>query len=178
MKSPTKNAATDTALDKDVFYKRVLGIDLGLASLGYSVFDYKNNEVKLISYGTLSSNKTLNQHRRIFILFKKINCIIDTFKIEIMNIEIVFHYQNTKTINVINQVYGGLIVLAENKSIPIHQLTPSQVKKYILHYRVTKKEIVNFVKNRFNICGRITDDTADAIFIGAYAYKDLESFKL
>lgn len=148
--------------------KTVLGIDLGLASLGYSIIQThnKDGQPNLISFGTLNSNKHLENVDRIFINYNKIKCLIKTFKVDTLILEKVYHQKNSKTVNVINQVHGVVYLLIKQFNLKFEEYNPLQIKKKILqNVKAEKTEIVFYIKSKFQIFSKITDDTADAIAI-------------
>ena len=50
---------------------RILGIDPGLATVGYGVIDYNESELKLVDYGTVTTPPDLKLPERLDIRYKE-----------------------------------------------------------------------------------------------------------
>ena len=43
----------------------ILGIDPGIAIVGYGIIEYKNNKFKVIDYGAITTPSTMNDIKRL-----------------------------------------------------------------------------------------------------------------
>ena len=43
----------------------ILGIDPGIAIVGYGVIEYKNNKFKVIDYGAITTSSTMNNMKQL-----------------------------------------------------------------------------------------------------------------
>lgn len=153
-------------------YERVLGIDLGIARTGYGIVDYKNNKVSFVTKGCLLTVKDNPTCYRINLIYNSIVEIVKLYKIKHIVIERVFHNNNSKTINVINQIHGIVLLVVAKENLTFSEYTPIQVKQCIfLDRNATKKQMISrmiaiFLESKN---GTKLDDAFDGLAC-AYSY--------
>ena len=97
--------------------KRIfLGIDIGLANLGFSIINNNN----LVSFGVVITKKEEIYNKRLEIIYKKISKIIDFYKPDLIIIENIFHGRNNKTFISISNVQGVLFLLTSQKKYRVY----------------------------------------------------------
>ena len=60
----------------------ILGIDPGIAIVGYGIIEYKNNKFKVIDYGAITTPSTMNDIKRLEKIYKGIYFIIKNYNID------------------------------------------------------------------------------------------------
>ena len=146
---------------------RILGIDPGLAIVGYSIIDIKNGEHILVSSGSIQTDKTKTDASRLFEIETDMQTIIDKYKPDIASVEKLFYFKNQKTIIPVAEARGVILSVLEKNSIPIYEYTPIEVKQMITGYgRATKNEVAKIVEMtvKYKKIPKL-DDTVDSIAI-------------
>ena len=146
---------------------KILGIDPGLATVGFSALEYHNNSFKIIDYGTITSPPHTATTDRLKLLYEDLCFVIDKYSPEHMAIEELFFNTNVKTAIAVAQARGVLILAAANKGLPVYEYTPLQVKQAVVGYgRADKNQVQQMVKAILNLHEvPKPDDAADAIAI-------------
>jgi crossover junction endodeoxyribonuclease RuvC len=69
---------------------RVLGIDPGIAIVGYGIIDFENNKYKPVDYGAVTTEAGLPLSVRLNIVFTGITELINKYKPDVVSIEELF----------------------------------------------------------------------------------------
>lgn len=120
----------------------ILGIDPGIAIVGYGIIEYKNNSFKVLSYGAITTPAKINLSSRIKSIYDDINTLLAKYDIDALAVEELFFNKNVKTAIDVAHARGVIMVACSNKGIPIFEYTPLQVKQGVVGYG-------RAVKNRF-----------------------------
>ncbi len=143
---------------------RILGIDPGLAIVGYCVLDEDKNN-KIIDCGSIQTRKDLSSPKRLAEIHKDLIYLINKYKPDAAAVEQLFYFKNAKTITNVSEARGVILMTLEIKNIPIFEYTPLVVKQTITGYgRACKNEVKDMIKV---LCSGQNipklDDTTDAI---------------
>lgn len=161
----------------------ILGIDPGLAISGYGIINYSGNKFEVIDYGAVITESTEEFPKRLKKLYDSYMNIFEVYKPEAVAIEELFYNKNTKTAIAIAEARGIHLLAAENKSIPLYEYTPLQVKQGIVGYgRAEKKQIQEMVRVILKLDAvPKPDDVADGLALAichAHSLKFAESFRI
>ena len=130
----------------------ILGIDPGIAIVGYGIIEYKNNSFKVLSYGAITTPAKINLSSRIKSIYDDINTLLAKYDIDALAVEELFFNKNVKTAIDVAHARGVIMVACSNKGIPIFEYTPLQVKQGVVGYgRAVKKQIQEMVKIILNL---------------------------
>ncbi len=146
---------------------RILGIDPGLAIVGYCIVDYENDESILISSGSIQTDKDKTDSARLLEIETDMQTVINTYKPEVASIEKLFYFKNQKTVIPVAEARGVILSVLEKNKLPISEFTPIEVKQIITGYgRATKEEVAKVVAMsiKYNKLPKL-DDTLDSIAI-------------
>lgn len=145
----------------------ILGIDPGYAIVGYGVLEFDGNKFKVIEYGAVTTDASMNMFDRLKSIYDDINDIIERTKPHFMAIEELFFNSNQKTAINVAQARGVLLLAAMNHSVEIFEYTPLQVKQAVAGYgRADKNQVQQMVKLLLGLKEvPKPDDTADAVAI-------------
>ena len=144
---------------------KILGIDPGIATIGFAVLDFSNNNYKLINCGVITTPAHTPLSDRLLQIYDDLNTLIRGFQPDCVAIEELFF--NTNITTGISVAHGrGVILLAcRSNNLSIYEYTPLQVKQAVAGYgRAPKKQVMEMVKR---ICQLRDvprpDDAADAV---------------
>ena len=146
---------------------RILGIDPGLARLGYGVVDLVGPDIVPVDYGCLQTPPEWSTMERLQFLYHEMTRVIKTHRPEIMVVEQLFFYKNVTTAFVVGQARGVAILSGVESGLKYAEYTPMQVKLAVTGYgKATKTQVQDMVKILLKLSERPEpDDTADALAI-------------
>ena len=146
---------------------KVMGIDPGIAITGYGVLEKEGNNVKLLNYGSITTDTSMETSERLLIIYNSLTDVIKNFKPDRIAIEELFFNKNAKTVMQVGQARGVSILATANQGIEIWEYTPLEVKQSIVGYgRASKQQVQEMVKVLLDLKETPKpDDVADALAI-------------
>lgn len=146
---------------------KILGIDPGMAIVGYCILDFDGKNIVLEHSGSIQTEKNKGESSRLLEIFNDISTIIDTYKPDVCAIEKLFFFRNYTTVMPVAHARGVILLALEQFNIPVYEYTPIEVKQILTGYgRATKKEVEQMVKISLNVDKLPKlDDTVDSIAI-------------
>ena len=75
----------------------ILGIDPGLAIVGWGVVDYERGRFRTLGYGSIQTPAGMRTEERLAVIYQQLNAIIDHFKPQEMAVEELFFTNNVTT---------------------------------------------------------------------------------
>ncbi len=144
-----------------------LGIDPGTAICGYGLVDLTGNRLRPIHYGAVFTDKDMLPEMRLKKIYDEISALIETYKPDIMSVEQLFFNRNVTTAIAVGQARGVVLLTAANKSLPVLEFTPMQIKLAVVGTGSANKEQVTYmVQHLLNIRQKPKpDDVADALAV-------------
>ena len=145
----------------------ILGIDPGIAILGWGVIEYNGARFRTIAYGSIQTPAGMKTPDRLVKRYEGMNEIIRRYKPECMPIEELFWNTNQKTGIIVSEARGVVLLAAKQNGIAIQEYTPLQVKQSVVGYgRAEKKQVIQMVTTILRLKEPPKpDDTADALAI-------------
>ena len=153
----------------------VMGIDPGLANLGYAFIEIKKKgeKLKTIDYGCIITDPKFSTGERLKKIHNELNKLIKKYKPDIMAVESLYFFKNLKTALPVSQAKGVVLLAAAKKKIPVYEFTPLQVKMVVTGYgRAEKQQVQKMIKVLLNLdTVPKLDDAADALGVAiCYAH--------
>ena len=149
---------------------KILGIDPGMAIVGYGLIEISDgnaDKIKLVASGSVQTDKTKSDSARLSEIYDDITEVINTYKPDCASVEKLFYFKNQKTVIPVAEARGVILAALEQNGIKIYEYTPMEVKQVLTGYgRADKKEVEQMVKISLgsNELPKL-DDTVDAIAI-------------
>ena len=146
----------------------ILGIDPGLATMGYGVISAVHGNFSVIDYGVVTTPKELTLPQRLAQLEDGVRELVETFKPQQIAIEELFFSKNITTGIPVAEA-RGVILLTSVKSLgdEVYEYTPNQIKMAITGYGGADKiQMMHMVQAllRLKKVPR-PDDAADALAV-------------
>lgn len=162
---------------------RILGIDPGIAMVGYSILECNGNKYTPLEYGCITTDSEMDSPDRLKIIYDEIGELIDQYQPTDLAIEELFFNKNVKTAIIVAQARGVQVLAAKNKGLGIYEYTPLQIKQAVVGYgRAEKSQVQEMVKILLNLKELPKpDDAADALAIAichASSIKFKDQFKM
>ena len=146
---------------------KILGIDPGMAIVGYSIVEYDGKNLELLHSGSIQTQKGERESARLLEIYNDMNIIVEKYQPDVCAIEKLFFFRNTTTVMPVAHARGVILTVLEKYGVPIFEYTPIQVKQTLTGYgRADKKEVEQMVKIslRTDKLPKL-DDTVDSIAI-------------
>ena len=145
----------------------ILGIDPGLAIVGWGVVEYRSGKFRTLGYGAIRTPAGTRTEERLAGIYRDLNTVIDHFKPDEMAVEELFFTNNITTGIRVAEARGIVLLCGEQKGIRIAEYTPMQVKQAVVGYgRAEKKQVMTMVTSILGLKEvPKPDDTADALAI-------------
>ena len=145
---------------------RILGIDPGLARVGYGIIDTSNNKKRLLDCGIIQTEKGIKEGDRMVEICDDLKDLIKKWEPEVAAVEKFFFYRSSTTINVV-QARGVIIMTLARMKVPIFEFAPMQIKLAVAGTgKANKNEILESVMHELDLTDPPRpDDAADALAI-------------
>lgn len=145
----------------------ILGIDPGLATLGYALVEKKGNQFEVIDYGTITTPADMKNIDRLEKIYLELNEIIEKYSPDEMAVEELFFNKNVKTAIKVGQARGVILLTGAEAGLNVGEYTPLQIKQAVVGYgRASKNQVQQMVKALLGL-DEIPrpDDAADALAV-------------
>ena len=146
---------------------RILGIDPGVAIVGFGVVDSDKGKNRLVKCGVITTPAHTQLSSRLNSSYLDLMELIATFKPEAIAIEELFFNTNITTGISVAQARGVILLACYQSGVPVYEYTPLQVKQAVCGYgRAEKKQVMDMVRRILNLQDvPRPDDAADAVAI-------------
>jgi crossover junction endodeoxyribonuclease RuvC len=157
---------------------RILGLDPGLASLGFGAISVtvktRPPAVTLIDFGIIQTTARTEMGARLQTIYDDLHSLLDEIKPDLVAIEQLFFYKMGNTIPVA-QARGVILLVVAQHQVPWVEFTPAQIKQAVAGYGNAQKPDVQAAVARELGLDRIPrpDDAADALAIALTAWLQL-----
>ena len=145
---------------------RIIGIDPGLARVGYGIIDIENERKILLDCGVIETDKGKKEEDRLYEIFQDLNELINHWRPTAAAVEKFFFYRSSTTISVV-QARGVIMMVLASKKIHVSEYSPAQIKLTIAGSgKASKKDILDAVMYYLELNKPPKpDDSADALAI-------------
>lgn len=146
---------------------KILGIDPGMAIVGYGLIEFEGDRIELLASGSIQTDKNLSDSKRLLEIFEDLSFVVDKYKPDCASVENLFFFKNQKTVIPVAEARGVILTVLEKFGVPTYSYTPMEVKQVLTGYgRAEKKEVEQMVKLTLETDSLPKlDDTVDAIAI-------------
>ena len=145
----------------------ILGIDPGLATLGYGVIEAENEKRRLIQFGTLTTPAGQPMPQRLRAIFQGMNQLMDIYQPDDVAFEELFFSKNITTGMAVSAARGVALVAVVQRTDNLYEYTPMQIKQAVTGYGgADKHQVQQMVKMLLNMKDIARpDDAADALAV-------------
>ena len=144
---------------------RILGIDPGIATVGFGVIDADRGKQTYVSCGIISTPAHTPLSSRLDQIYSDLEELFATFHPDAISIEELFFNTNITTGISVAHGRGVILLAAYRNHIPVYEYTPLQVKQSVVGYgRAEKKQVQEMTRIMLHLDSvPKPDDTADAL---------------
>ena len=145
----------------------ILGIDPGLATLGWGVIEAERGRQRLVNYGCVLTTPQQRFPERLKQIGEDMRMLLETYKPEEIAFEELFFAKNVTTALTVGAARGVALAACAEYTDKLYEYTPMQVKQAIVGYgKAEKQQIQQMVKMLLHMEDIARpDDAADAIAI-------------
>ncbi len=145
----------------------ILGIDPGVAIVGYGVVECVSGNFRCLEYGCITTPAHTLLEDRLSEIYQGMQELISRHRPDCMSVEELFFNNNQKTAVDVAQARGVILLAANRARLPIYEYTPLQVKSAVVGYgRAEKQQVMYMVRQYLHMKETPKpDDAADAIAI-------------
>ena len=146
---------------------RILGIDPGIAIVGFGLIESNRGSVRMLQYGAVTTEAGLPLATRLVQIENDMTALIAQLKPDEIAVEELFFSKNITTGIAVAHGRGVILCTAERLGVPIFEYTPMQVKQAVVGYGLADKHQVMDMTRRLLKLRSIPrpDDAADALAI-------------
>lgn len=158
--------------------KLILGLDPGLASLGFGVIKCdltvdrgSHQATSLIDFGVIKTPAKQEMGLRLQTIYDDLHSVVEEFQPDFAAAEKLFFYRMANTI-LVAQARGVLTLVLAQCQIPLVEFTPAQIKQALTgHGNAKKPEVQHAVGRELNLdIIPKPDDAADALAVALTAW--------
>jgi crossover junction endodeoxyribonuclease RuvC len=145
----------------------VLGVDPGLATLGWGVIESGGGRQRLIEYGCIITTPEHTLPQRLLRIQTEMRALVERFQPESIAFEELFFSRNVTTALLVGAARGVSVAVCAEHTGELYEYTPMQVKQAMVGYgKAEKRQIQEMVKIllKMDAIAR-PDDAADALAI-------------
>ena len=143
----------------------ILGIDPGVATIGFGLVRAERNRNQLLRYGVITTPPGIPLSNRLLQISNDMEELIHAFHPDEMAVEELFFTKNITTGIAVAHGRGVILLAAEKLGVPVFEYTPMQVKQAVVGYGKAEKRQVMLMTQRLLHMKEIPrpDDAADAL---------------
>ena len=145
----------------------ILGIDPGLATMGWGVISYDGIKPRLVDYGALITPPDMPMPQRLTALYDGVEDLCKRYEPDDIAMEELFFCKNVTTAIAVGQARGAAMVAMRKHTNNLFEYTPMQIKQAVTGYgKADKKQVQTMVKMLLNMQEiPKPDDAADGLAI-------------
>ncbi|MBM5802766.1 MAG: crossover junction endodeoxyribonuclease RuvC [Cyanobacteria bacterium K_DeepCast_35m_m2_155] len=145
---------------------RILGIDPGLARVGYGVIEVEGRQQRLLDCGIIRTDAGRPEGERMVEIARDLRVLLRTWRPQLAAVEKFFFYRSSTTIAVV-QARGVVMMTLARFAVPVVEFPPMQIKLALAgsgHAR--KDEVLEAVMRELDLSEPPRpDDAADALAV-------------
>ena len=145
---------------------KILGIDPGIGICGFGLIETTSRaNAKALDYGEKKKKIRAPLPSRLKELYESLQEVFDQTKPDVVSVEKLFFSKNITTGIAVAEARGLVLLVAEQKGLPIFEYTPNEIKKTLTGYGSAKKgQIQEMVRVHLGLKEKPKpDDAADAL---------------
>lgn len=154
---------------------KILGIDPGLGRCGFGLIEV-GRKTRALDFGVVTTTVDAPLPARLLELYDSLTEVFDECKPEMVAVEKLFFAKNITTGIAVAEARGIVLLVAEQKGLPVYEYTPNEIKKSLTGYgAATKTQMGEMVRTHLLLEKKPKpDDAADALAVAitcSFLYK-------
>ncbi len=150
--------------------KTVIGIDPGLASLGWGIIQYSDvshaSSFEYIAHGVIETSSDRELHHRLYTLDVEFDRVMRRYQVQELAYEYQFFVKNVTSALPVAHALGIILLYGAKHNISVTHYTPKDVKKQITGNANASKDTVNtYVRLPLRVHNITPHHAADALAV-------------
>ena len=145
----------------------ILGIDPGLATMGYGVIKGERGEYRLLQYGTINTPAGQPMPLRLRAVYQGVRQLMEIYQPDEVAFEELFFSKNITTGMAVSAARGVALLAVVERTEELYEYTPMQIKQAVTGYGgADKHQVQHMVKLLLHMQDIARpDDAADAVAV-------------
>jgi crossover junction endodeoxyribonuclease RuvC len=146
---------------------RILGLDPGSRFTGWGVIDRHGSRLECVGQGRMALARGAELPARLAELARGTEELVRDKRPDVAVLETLYHGANPRSLIVLAQARGALIVTLSLLGLEIHEYSPAEVKSAVTgHGRADKEQVGRMVRLILGLGGaRLAADASDALAV-------------
>ena len=146
---------------------RILGVDPGVAIVGFGLIEADRGRARMLRYGAITTSAGLPLSTRLYQIGNDMDELLAACRPDAIAVEELFFNNNITTGIAVAHGRGVILYSAEKRGVPLFEYTPSQVKQAVVGYgKAEKRQVMEMTKRLLGLAAAPKpDDAADALAI-------------
>ena len=145
----------------------IIGIDPGLATVGFGVIRKEEDRIIPVSYGCIRTSSEKQNPERLIEIYDEVIALFEKYMPCEVAVERLFFTNNITSAMGVSEARGVIFLAAQQKNIPVIEYTPKQVKQAVTGSgRADKEQMQEMIKSILDLDEvPKPDDAADGLSI-------------
>lgn len=162
---------------------RILGIDPGIGICGFGLIETSGRSgARALDFGAVTTVVDAPLPARLLELYDSLCEVFDECKPDVIAVEKLFFSKNVTTGIAVAEARGIILLVAEQRKIPVYEYSPNQIKMSITGYgAATKTQMEEMVRVHLGLEKKPKpDDAADALAVAitcSFLYREGPDYK-
>ena len=146
---------------------RIIGLDPGIAIVGFGIIEITNGHMHPVSYGAIRTPANALIENRLLTISQNITELIAIHQPNVCAIEKLYFSKNVKTALQVSEARGVMLCCLAKHNIPIYHYSPTVVKQRMIGHGMAEKKQIQFMTKELLNLKKVPspDDVADALAI-------------
>lgn len=153
----------------------VLGLDPGIARLGYGVIESDGHHDRCVAYGVIETRKG-ELGPRLLELRDQLRTLLAEHRPNRVCVEKLYFSKNVKTATAVGEARGVILITCAEAQLPLIEVQPQAVKQAVTGYGAADKaQVMRMVQTLLGLPEPLrSDDAADALAIALCGARNLD----
>jgi crossover junction endodeoxyribonuclease RuvC len=145
----------------------IIGIDPGLATVGFGVIRKEGKNIAPVSYGCIMTSPEKKNSERLLEIYSEVNHLFEKYSPSAVAVEKLFFTNNITSAMGVSEARGVIFLAAQQKNLPVTEYTPKQIKQAITGSgNADKRQMQEMIMRLLNLDEvPRPDDAADGLSI-------------
>jgi crossover junction endodeoxyribonuclease RuvC len=127
--------------------RRIIGVDPGLASVGWGVLECAGNKIHYVDHGNIETKAGRPQAERLFSIMESIRSIIDTYRPTEAAVETLYFGRNVSSAIPVAEARGVVFAVLAERGLPVREFRPNAIKQGVTGVSsADKKQVQEMVR--------------------------------
>lgn len=128
--------------DETPLARIILGIDPGLAALGFGIVSFGSGRIVHVDHGCIKTSSNNDSGKRLQFIYRSIRELIQTYRPDSGGIEDLYFFRNVSSALPVAEARGVIKLAFEEELVPLAEFSPNEIKKAVTGTARADKSLV------------------------------------